>query len=230
MELVHENAGALFVVPSQLNGAEYPSDTRVLAAAKGVVHHVEDYKSYAHHSGPRAQLAAHPAAAQFLLDNAATEKNPKGINAIDAIAEIEGANADPGGSKELKKRLHRLRLLVMEHVSTGGLVPKLSAELSGSRGAFANGSHRVGLVYASAVPVNASVNAQDPLDPQDYEDQTKAAVFFMPVGAGSSQNPWDTIGKSMAMAIQMLDHNLHVTLEISALTFHANPSEEQSLV
>lgn len=59
-----ENAGALFVLPSQLNGAEYPSHTHV-------VKEVEEYKRD-NTGGPRGQLAAHPAAAQFLSCNRAT--------------------------------------------------------------------------------------------------------------------------------------------------------------
>lgn len=35
--------------------------------------------------GPRGQLAVHPAAAQFLLDNAASSLGPGGINAVDEI-------------------------------------------------------------------------------------------------------------------------------------------------
>ena len=44
----------------------------------------EDYK-HDNGSGPRAQLAAHPAVAQFLLDNAANMKREGGINALDEL-------------------------------------------------------------------------------------------------------------------------------------------------
>ena len=57
------NRGALFVIPSQFNAAEYPYHTDLLFQ-------VEDYK-HENGSGPRAQLAVHPAVAQFILDNAA---------------------------------------------------------------------------------------------------------------------------------------------------------------
>ncbi|CAE8675685.1 unnamed protein product, partial [Polarella glacialis] len=56
-----DNADAYFVLPSQLNGAEYPSE-------RSIVGQVDDYKSD-NTGGPRGQLAAHPAAAQFVLDN-----------------------------------------------------------------------------------------------------------------------------------------------------------------
>ena len=149
-----DNAGALFVVPAQFNGAEYPSDTRV-------VHDVEEYTKDPSHSGSRAQLAAHPAAAQFLLDNAATVDHPKGINAVDEIATMDGLDVVNGYMKissnsnseneerkqktleELKQRLNSLRLLVMDHVTTEGLLPDLQH--------FATSKHTVGLVYASAL-------------------------------------------------------------------------------
>lgn len=254
-----ENAGALFVVPAQLNGAEYPSATRV-------VHHVADYKEDIR-GGPRGQLAAHPAVAQFLLDNAQSVERPKGINAADQIVDLPGFEVVNGYMKiqktdkvkeslqDLKRRLNSLRLLVMEHVSTQGLVPKLSG--------FAKTSHRVGLVYASTIPVDSYVNGRTgESDPTDHEYQTQVAelmlvaqyygalkyaaettqkiveltprhrprkVFLMPLGGGSFQNPWEIIGRSMAKAIQMLDHELLVTLEISALAFNQKPSEKEKL-
>jgi hypothetical protein len=39
----------------------------------------------------------------------------------------------------------------------------------------------------------------------------------------------EIIGRSMAKAIQMLDHELLVTLEISALAFNQKPSEKENL-
>ena len=69
--------------------------------------------------------------------------------------------------QDLKRRLNSLRLLVMEHVSTQGLVPKLSG--------FAKTSHRVGLVYASTIPVDSYVNGRTgESDPTDHEYQTQA--------------------------------------------------------
>lgn len=39
----------------------------------------------------------------------------------------------------------------------------------------------------------------------------------------------EIIGRSMAKTIQMLDHELLVTLEISALAFNQKPSEKENL-
>merc|ERR1712050_165666 len=78
------NEGAYFVLPSQLNGAEYPSHT-------SIVKHVEAYKTD-NTGGPRGQLAVHPAAAQFVLDNAANDINCFGINAIAEL--LQKTNGD----------------------------------------------------------------------------------------------------------------------------------------
>ena len=252
-----DNAGALFVVPAQFNGAEYPSDTRV-------VQDVEEYTKDPH-SGSRAQLAAHPANAQFLLDNAATVDNPKGINAADEIATMDGLDVVNGYMKmssisksenedrkqktleELKHRLNSLRLLVMDHVTTEGLLPDLKH--------FATSKHTVGLVYASALVENdvddvhsaeyRSQVAEQMLIAQYYgalkyaaETTQKAVeltprhmprkVFLMPLGR-RVKNSWEIIAKSMAQAIQMLDHKLLVTLEIAALAYDPDPLERESL-
>eukprot|EP00434_Breviolum_minutum_P023149 symbB.v1.2.020424.t1/scaffold1653.1/size107518/5 len=250
-----ENAGALFVLPAQLNGAEYPSHLHV-------VKHVEEYKSD-NTGGPRGQLAVHPAVAQFLLDNAAStalEENT-GINAIDEILKIlpigfdlvngylKIHDVDSKSESEtlelLLKYLNNLRPLVMDDVPANGLTP--------DKKTFSSESHKVGLVYASAVPVDSYMNQGGKADFQarvgelilvgQYYGALKYAaesqkvsgltgkrkVFLMPLGGGVFNNPWDIIAKSMAKAIQLLDDDLLSLLDISALAWNGNPSEEQKL-
>merc|ERR1712183_354383 len=50
---------------------------------------ITDYKDD-NTGGPRGQLAVHPAAGQFILDNAAHTSRPYGINAVDAILDHTG--------------------------------------------------------------------------------------------------------------------------------------------
>lgn len=158
-----DNDGAYFVLPSQLNGAEYPSDDVV-------VEDVDHYR-YDHTGGPRGQLAAHPAAAQFVLDNAACDGRPNGINAAkDIVSALSKAGfefrvqngylAVPRGLERqgrqqqvvtlLEKSLHDLRPLVMRGVPASGLLP--------SHSGWSDRTHNVSLVYASAVPVQAYLN------------------------------------------------------------------------
>ena len=83
------NGDAIFVLPSQLNGAEYkyPQQAKIIK--------LNDYKEDPT-AGPLGQLSCHPAVAQFVLDHAA-RKLPDGtsdftsdflvINAIDEVIE-----------------------------------------------------------------------------------------------------------------------------------------------
>ena len=47
--------------------------------------------------GPKGQLAVHPAAGQFLLDNAACDDRPAGINALDLVLNHMVRNPLHGG-------------------------------------------------------------------------------------------------------------------------------------
>lgn len=165
------NAGALFVLPSQLNAVEYPNEDRIVAL-------VEEYKQDPT-AGPRAQLAAHPAAAQFLLDNAATTKR-HGICSAGEIDNIQGLRVVNGYLKiedlqksqqlrcleDLEARLNTLSVLAMEDLLATGATPDLKGT--------ATSTHRVGFVYASAVPVDAYLNAGG-----DVEYQTKVARLML---------------------------------------------------
>ncbi|CAL1150188.1 unnamed protein product [Cladocopium goreaui] len=266
-----ENDGALFVLPSQLNGAEYPSPLH-----EDIVYDVEDYK-YDNTGGPRGQLALHPAAAQFLLDNAQNAQRTGGLNAAAAldIKELEaingylkiqdtsdGATASSMVLQTLREKLHTLRPLIMDDLLAQGVTPD-------KRSLF-EGRHRVGVVYASAVPVNAYLNqVVDPgsarkdgserslefqtqvaellaeqgrlfLVAQYYaalkyaaestrlvgRNRTRRRVYLMPLGGGVFNNPWEIIGRSMAKALQMLDDDLLEMLDICALAWKGEPSEE----
>jgi len=165
------SAGAFFVLPSQLNGAEYPSDGFVVRA-------VEEYKAD-RTGGPRGQLAVHPAGAQFLLDNAACDNRPGGINAVDILLESVRASLRSSGSsgiydlhvrngylaipdcpaslrphvlQALRASLHTMRCLRLLDVPACGLTPTLAAR--------STAAHRVNMVYASAVPVQTYLNAK----------------------------------------------------------------------
>jgi len=246
------NDGALFVLPSQLNGAEYPSHN-------SVVKQVEEYM-YDNTGGPRGQLAAHPAAAQFVLDNAAHEKRKDGINAVDELEKTPGCGvrlhngylevqevADLKGSEAaFQSKLHTLRPLIMEDIPAVGLTP--------SKRSLNAGKHRVGLVYASAVPVNTYLNRvqkKEQLDHQNFiaacvlraqyygalkhaarkaeASKTRRKVYLMPLGGGVFNNSWELIARSMATAIEMLEDREFESLEIHPLTWSGSPKEKTSL-
>eukprot|EP00746_Dinoflagellata_sp_MGD_P019402 gnl/MRDRNA2_/MRDRNA2_145099_c0_seq1.p1 gnl/MRDRNA2_/MRDRNA2_145099_c0~~gnl/MRDRNA2_/MRDRNA2_145099_c0_seq1.p1 ORF type:complete len:690 (+),score=137.11 gnl/MRDRNA2_/MRDRNA2_145099_c0_seq1:71-2140(+) len=162
------NEGAFFVLPSQLNGAEYP--------AHDVVVDVIDQYRFDHTGGPRGQLAVHPAVGQFIIDNACHENRPDGISAVNPMLEKMEDFMDSDDAKDydihlrngylvlpecpiemwddvikgLRGALHLMRCLAVEGIPANGL--------ASSQEAFSQAWHRVSLVYASAVPVHAYMN------------------------------------------------------------------------
>ena len=156
------------MLPSQLNGAEYPSERAIVA-------HLDQYK-LDRTGGPRGQLSVHPAAGQFVLHNAACDVRPGGINAVDALLHALKSSMHSTAGKNysmhlrngylalpdcppelqnevltgLRKSLHLLRCLGMQDVCACGLDATLEAASAAS--------HKVTLVYASAVPVQAYLN------------------------------------------------------------------------
>lgn len=258
-----ENEGALFVLPSQLNGAEYTSHER-----RSIVEQVEEYKRD-NTGGPRGQLAAHPAAAQFVIDNAANERQLDGINAVDQLLKVEGIREvlelrngyleikEPK-DEELEKQvldlmdatLHTLRPLVMEDLPASGLTPNKGRRATDMK-------HKVGLVYASAVPVQAYMNkgakaankafqesvARRILTAQYFgalkhaaewasEKKMQRRVFLMPLGGGVFNNPWESICSSMANAMAMVSEqfpNISELLDVYALAWNGNRAEEETL-
>eukprot|EP00930_Biecheleria_cincta_P063349 TRINITY_DN4887_c0_g3_i1.p1 TRINITY_DN4887_c0_g3~~TRINITY_DN4887_c0_g3_i1.p1 ORF type:complete len:650 (-),score=134.53 TRINITY_DN4887_c0_g3_i1:458-2407(-) len=245
--------GAYFVLPSQLNGAEYPSH-------QTIVTRIQDYMTD-NTGGPRGQLAVHPAAGQFVIDNAASDNNKTGINAIDAILQaassfklVNGYLQMPMPQDEREASdylssfmgsLHTLRPLVMADVQACGLTP--------NKAEFSDMKHKVNLVYASAVPVNTYLNraqtsqqtelhvkvAEGVLVAQYYgalktaaartATGVKTTVFLMPLGGGVFNNPWESIGKSMSVAVEMLSGPEREKLNIQVLTWNGNPQEKDTM-
>jgi len=251
------SAGAYFVLPSQLNGAEYPD-------SDWVVTDIADYRSD-NTGGPRGQLAVHPAAGQFVLDNAANVNNEGGISAVDQIVKdvpefklLDGYLTLPSTSDEkdgvrlfdaFTSRLHTLRPLIMHDVPASGLVPD-------KRG-VSQAKHRVGLVYASAVPVNSyQNNAKNEVEKRLHLKTAEAVlvaqyfgalravaqealqsgakpvtVFLMPLGGGVFNNPWKIICRAMAQAAELLaaEPALFDAVQIEALAWQGNPAEARTL-
>mmetsp|Transcript_149387 Transcript_149387/g.263717 ORF Transcript_149387/g.263717 Transcript_149387/m.263717 type:complete len:650 (+) Transcript_149387:116-2065(+) len=249
------NGGAFFVLPSQFNGAEYPSE-------EDVVEKVNDY-IYDRTGGPRGQLAVHPSAGQFVLDNAESSKCSQGINALDTMLSQLKAAGLPFelrngylvvprlGDKEVPRavdvvhrNLHTVRILCMEGVPATGLTPDHSR--------FSKATHTVNLIYASAVPVQAYMNTgsaadeafqlqiAEALSSAQYYGALKKAVakssgakrtvvYLMPLGGGVFNNPWQSIAKCMSIAVEMLDKRELDLLDIRALTWEGNPAEQSTL-
>jgi len=248
------NAGHYFVLPSQLNGAEYPDEN-------DIVEELADYK-HDNTGGPRGQLAVHPAAGQFILDNALNSSREEGIVAVDQILSacqaagvdirlqngylaIGDAYATKKGDeatatiKHVVDNLHTLRPLVMHDVKACGLVP--------SKREHSTAEHKVNLVYASAVPVDAYLNgagevvnrvAASILVAQYYgamkvaarRAAQKSTIWLMPLGGGVFNNSWDSIAKGMSLAVELLTEEERAKLDIRALTWEGSLTEKTRLV
>jgi len=250
-----ENAGAYFVLPSQLNGAEYPSPN-------SVVQRIQDYL-YDNTGGPRGQLAVHPAPGQFMLDNAASTACPGGINAIDKVLEhlrTQGGHGfrlrngylempDPVKEgavetivREFRSQLHTLRPLIMADIPAGGLRP--------SRQGMSDAEHRVGLVYASAVPVSSYMNRASTGPTRELHHRVAEAVlvaqyagalsqiadrtamgqtsvvYLMPLGGGVFGNPLESICKAISLAVEYVESEQKLgKLDIRVLAWEGNPRE-----
>ena len=135
----------MFVLPSQLNAAEYPSQNTI-------VKYVHEYLGDGT-GGPRGQLGADPAIAQFIIDNASNVKRPKGINNVRLMGDIKGVTLkngylqveDTADTKEFAKRLPDMTVLGVRDVPVRGLDKTLKT--------FVKKDHTVDLIYGSAIPI-----------------------------------------------------------------------------
>jgi len=261
------NDGAWFVLPSQFNGVEYPSDRTSI----GLVNKIHEYTND-RTAGPRGQLAVHPAVGQFLLDNAARHDRAEGLNALDvwlpAVHEATqsvgtyspflrngylGLPECPAESQEsvlacMRAQLHNMRCLAMRNVPACGLSPWLSTR--------SKATHKVNVVYASAVPVQSYLNrgnpSQGPFQQEVGRLMIAAAycgalrlaadsamnpvkVFLLPLGGGAFKNSLGAIASAISDSIEWfageLAPGVHISekLDIRLLTYVKNPDEAEEL-
>ncbi len=168
-----ENNGACFLLPSQLNGAEYQSPEPVTDLNK--------YK-YDPTGGPLGQLSCHPVVAKFILDHAErtgfTSSPFLVINAVDGVLpkcsrnfnvklnngylevseklkdgkELElnvGENPSPNATAIFDSFCDNLKVLQTNDVPTNGLTPPNEYTKFNWQS-----TSKVSLIYASAVPLN----------------------------------------------------------------------------
>jgi len=254
-------AHAYFVLPSQLNGAEYPSEV-------DIVQDVQEYV-YDNTGGPRGQLAVHPAAGAFVLANAACDRNGNaGINAVDVLLKevpevglkngyMKLPQTDANGARGAKqifdkfvRQLHTLRPLIMHDVPANGLRP--------SKSEWSTAPHKVGLVYASAVPVDSYLNeARNDVEERLHSKMAEAVlvaqyfgamqrislyaeaqgwkdvkVYLLPLGGGVFNNSWESIARAMAQAVELMVNSNSQgldRLQVKALAWSGNPKEKDQL-
>lgn len=215
-----ENNNAFFVLPSQLNGAEYPD-------YNSIVTKISAYKSDKT-GGPRGQLAVHPAVGQFILDNAYNDKNTTGINCVNElivdtnITLKNGYLAVPQKNNESNKILDNLNKLMIVGMNNV-LVDGYYYGRKGKEGPNTK-THFVNMIYASAIPINNYTNPYEngnlvnianyimigqyygalQTAYNKYENE-RIKIFLMPLGGGVFQNKPADIFKNIVTAINLLE-------------------------
>ena len=220
------NAEALFVIPSQFNGVEYPNPNTVIRQFQDYVNDPT--------GGPAAQLAIHPAVGQFLLDTA-FQTNTLGalLRQLPKMRMINGYLKVPQGqvaAADVLSNLDKVGVLLMENA----LVK--------------DGTHSVNMIYASGVPINAYTNlySDDNLRLIAYyimvaqyyaalEISTHGRsrkVFLMLLGAGVFNNRVceDTIA-AIKTALYLFEqkYGTGMGIQVKILTYKGNPAEYQAV-
>jgi len=248
------NHNAYFVLPSQLNGAEYPDYTN-----DRIIKHLNKYIDDPT-GGPRGQLAVHPAVGQFILDTAANNKKSRGINCVKYILDkiktydlteinlINGYLYVPEKNRQFclfLKYLNDLMIVGMEDVIVDGYYYNRS-NITPNKGSNTK-KHTVNMIYASAIPINNYTNkyvnvnliniANYVMIGQYYGAlQTaykkyynkKIKIFMMPLGGGEFKNNLTNILCNIIIAIKLLEIkyiDVYVKLDIHILTWSGNLNE-----
>ena len=175
----NSNGGNFFVLPSQLNGAEYP-DPHHLA----IVTSIDEYH-YDRTAGPIAQLCVNPIIGQFILNNAENTYNPSGINAAKFLLDKVNKNIDEQYHLSVQNGY-----LVVPKISDKEIENQIITNLKENIAEFitlamldcpvVNSDHIVNLVYASAIPVLAYTNIVETDD--DYQYLRSVANIFLIAG------------------------------------------------
>lgn len=221
-----ENDDAFFVLPSQLNGAEYPSHY-----TESIVTNIFSYKSDGT-GGPRGQFAVHHAVGQFILDNAFNDNNKNGINGVKYILDktndiklINGYLEVPEDNNEADKILDNLNNLIiigMKNVLVNGQYYNQTG------GIFNNETEiHVNMIYASAIPIFAYTNYytdSNLLKIANYimiaeyygslecaywhykNKKKKFKIYLMPLGGGCFNNEYLNIKINIITAIKLMNH------------------------
>lgn len=217
------NANHYFMLPSQLNGAEYPSDETI----------VNNFKEYLcdRTAGPAGQLAVHAGIGQFIIDNATNSNNKNGINAVKYIlghepdkAKIKLINGYLKVPQRyphthiIKSHIADLMTICIENIPVDGWDQLKNSPI--------NKNHKINLIYASAVPINTYLNNynNDTLIDianiiligeyfgalqlayiKGYTTQTKQVIHLTLLGGGVFNNSKEDISDSIIKAIFILE-------------------------
>ncbi len=250
IEIENENNNnAFFVLPSQLNGAEYGSYQK-----ESIVKEIFQYKSDPT-GGPRGQLALHHAVGQFIIDNAGNDENINGINCVKYLLKALETNTNniklingylqvPEKNIQAELFLENLDMMLvvgMENVPVKGYYYGRK-NVEPTEGHI-DKIHHVNVIYASAIPFETLLNfykndnnnlkniANYVIIGQYYGalhsaykkyTNTKIKVFLMPLGGGVFNNAFIDIFNNIVIAIKLLEtkySDVRDRLDIRILTY-----------
>ena len=175
----------IYVLPSQLNGAEYQSaeDSSIVSWLSSYFHDLT--------GGPAGQMAVHPAIAQAIIDNAMNSKmkgNPGFLYTRAIELPVKNGYMDLNKVKDghvflLKKLLHLVNVLVAVNVPATGYHTRYydKKEKRLKVVAVDADTHRpnaVDLMYASAAPANGKYGSPKRGD-SGYAVSVKAAKLLL---------------------------------------------------
>jgi hypothetical protein len=237
-DLIHTKASnnrqKVFVLPSQLNGAEYSSQYNIVTRLQS---YMDDRTG-----GPAGQLAADPGVAQFIIDNAANDNtelfdHDRGINNVRLMGDIPGITLqngylqvkDDANISEFETKISQMTVLGVRDVPVRGLMEGRE---------FFYADHTVDLIYASAVPIQSDPDPKSPYyDPRapyygnsDHETVRRIAsvtlfaqyvgsfrlailrgncnIYLMLLGGGVFNNRFDDIKDAISSAYNYMKKEL----------------------
>lgn len=245
----------MFVLPSQMNGAEYPGPNYII---KNVMNYTTDQTG-----GPRGQLACDLKVAQYICDSASNDHND-GINYVRKITGstptirlqngylLESPTASTKDCHQFIAKSSEMEILLSRNIAVCGLMPTfpLSPQTARHTGPVTK-SRRVDVVYASAAPYGSYGNSSSArwakvcktvLKQQYYLALAAAThcikthqhqnykINFMPLGGGVFENPFSWIYQALREALeqaksQFLTKDICCVLTLSILTWEGRPDE-----
>jgi hypothetical protein len=234
----------VFVLPSQLNGAEYQDyKAREPFNTDPIVTQLSGYLSD-NTGGPAGQLAGDPGIAQFIIDNASNTNRPTdGINNVRLMGEINGLSVVNGylrvdeqhDLRKFEARLPTMTVMGVRDVPVRGLDDARTKFL-------ADNGLTVDLIYASAVPYGKYDNPRtsgvkrvaDLTLLAQYTGSMRLAVarggcdlFLMPLGGFAFGNDYANIRAAMASAYAIMGRELRSkNVRVYVLTYRGKPEEK----
>jgi len=241
-----EGRQKMFVLPSQLNAAEY-SD-RCLSEKDLETYGVADYV-YDGTGGPRGQLSVDLGAATFILENACNKARPdKGINNVlkMGVRSEDGIQLENGylvvnpdaDAKKFYEKLPEMTVMGIRDIPVNGIAETHFPDR------FIDANHKVDLVYASAVPFHSygnssSDNVRAICQANLFGQYTAALriaidrgdcdVFLMPLGGGVFGNKTEDIKTAIRYAHHYLKEQIEqANVKVKVLAWERNPAEQEA--